>query len=188
MKIQFILLILFVCWGAKTNGQSGLVLAVGASMGYTDNPATRANGEMLSGFHGSLSGRFGSNYWYVRPGIELHVIKLLPAKLLNPFNDKPAMYLLKVPVQLGIRLIKTDLFKLRVAGGMQFSYVTSIDDNTFNLDHNTITDTQFGALIGAGIDLGPMCFDVNFEKGITELYTNTGYTSDYIFISVGFFF
>ena len=115
-------------------------------------------------------------------------MKLVPEKILDPFSNLPAMYLLKFPAQLGLRIVKSENFNLRITGGFQFSYTISIEKNSLGLNHNTITDTQVGALFGAGLDLGPITFDVNFEKGMTEFYTNTGYTSDYILISAGVFF
>lgn len=188
MKIQSIILVLLTSVGINLNAQSGFVVAAGASMAYTDNPATSEKGKMISGFHGSLSGRIGCKNWYYRPGLELHVMQFYPEKVLNPFTNKPAMYFLKVPSQIGLRIIKADNFNLRVAGGFQFSFTVSIDDNNDNFNKNTIKDVQTGALIGAGIDLGPISIDVNFEKGLTELYSNTGYTADYLFISAGVFF
>lgn len=188
MKIQFILLVLLTCIYIRINAQSGIVLGGGATMGFTDNPATSAKGQMLSGYHGSLTGRLGKNYWYLRPGVEVHKVQLLPHKMLDPFRDEPGMVMVKFPAQLGLRLIKTENFNLRITGGMQFTYILSIEDNTENFNFETLQETQFGALVGAGLDLGFMTFDVNFEKGMTELYTDTGYTSDYIFMTVGFLF
>jgi hypothetical protein len=188
MKVRIILFVLFAGICIAGYSQSGLSVVAGVSMSYTDNPNTSSKGEMINGFHAGLNGRIGRNYWFFKPGVELHVMKFYPEKLLNPFSDKPAMYLIKVPAQIGVRLFKTDFMALRVAGGLQFSFTAGFDNNSDNFNHNTIKDTQLGTLIGAGIDLGPMCIDVNFEKGLTELYTGTGYKADYIFISAGFFF
>jgi hypothetical protein len=189
MKLQIELIIIFICsMMIHIHAQSKVVIGGGISMAYTDNPATSEKGQMINGYHGSLTARFGSTDWYIRPGLELHKMKMLPESTLNPFEDGPYMFILKVPAQLGLRLINTDNFGLRIQGGMQFSYVVSIQKNINNFNHNTITDTQFGALIGGGIDLGFVSIDVNFEKGLTELYTKTGYKSDYIIITAGISF
>ena len=79
-------------------------------------------------------------------------------------------------------------FNLRVAGGFQFSYTISIQKNSNDFTNSSIKDTQLGALIGGGIDLGFMAIDVNFEKGLSELYKGTEYKADYIFVTVGFLF
>ncbi len=188
MKIRFILFFIFLCLQTVPYAQSGLVLGGGISLGYTDNPLTAGDGKVISGFHVSLNGRFGQDIWYLRPGLELHILKLEGEKLLDPFSDKAAMYVLKVPAQIGLRLIKTELFSLRLAGGFVFSYVTSIQENSISLNHDTVTDTQFGSLIGLGIDLGPICLDLHFEKALTELYKDTDYSIDYFFITAGIFF
>jgi hypothetical protein len=188
MKTNLILLVIVIASCTQIRAQNALIISGGVSMAYTDNPATSADGEMISGFHIGLSGRIGKQNWYLKPGVELHIMQLKPEKLLNPFTNDPAMYLLKVPAQIGLKLLQKENFKFRVAGGFQFSFTTSIDKNTEGLNKQTVKDTQLGALIGAGIDLGPVCIDLNFEKGLTELYSNTGYTADYIFISLGFLF
>ena len=188
MKIHFLILALFASICVSLNAQSGVVLAAGVSMAYTDNPATSAKGQFISGYHGSLTGRLGADNWYLRPGIELHKMKLLPKKILDPFSDDPSMYLLKFPAQIGVRLLKKDNFNVRIAGGLQFTYTVSVQKNSLDLDLNTITENQFGALIGAGMDLGVMTIDVNFEKGLTELYKGKGYKADYIFVTAGFLF
>ena len=87
MKAQFILLLLMAAVCGQLKAQTGLVAAAGVSMGYTNNPATSGVGKMISGYHGSLTGRFGSTNWYIRPGIEVHKMNLLPEKMLNPFSD-----------------------------------------------------------------------------------------------------
>lgn len=188
MKALILFLSVFLSVLSPVNCQSGLTISVGLTMAFTDNPATNPSGELISGFHGGLNGRFGSNKWYFRPGIELHKVKLHSENLVNPFSEIPSAYFLKVPAQLGLRLIKTENFVFRILGGFQFSYLVSIQDNDFFLDHDTMTDTQIGALIGAGIDLGPLVIDFNFEKGLSELYKNLGYKSDYIYLSAGFLF
>lgn len=189
MKAIFLIPVICIFLDVITlNAQSVIVAGLGVSMGYADNPATSKDGEMLSGFHGSVSGRFGSKFWYLRPGIEIHKMQLFPHKMLDPFLDEPCMYLLKFPLQIGARLIKTEQFNFRIAGGMQFSYTASIQKNDQDLNSKTITDSQWGALLGAGIDLGPITFDVNFEKGLTELYKGTKYTVDYVIITAGISF
>ena len=188
MKAIFNLLLILIVSSNLAKTQTGLVLSVGMTMGFTDNPATNPAREVISGFHGSISGRFGADKWYLRPGLELHKVKLQSQNVFDPFTTEASLYMLKIPAQIGYRLIKSNPFSLRLVGGFQFSYIISIQDNDIGLDHDTMKDTQLGTLIGAGIDLGALTVDLNFEKGFTELYTDTGYKSDYIFISLGFLF
>ncbi len=188
MKMKFILFITGFLYSLTLYTQSGLILGSGISMAYTDNPNRSMKGEMFSGFHISLTGRFGSDSWYLKPGVEFHRIKIQSRELLNPFTDEPALSILKFPAQLGLKLVNLKQFKFRIMAGGQFSYVASIDDNTFTIDHDSVRDTQFGALLGAGIDLSWLSIEINFEKGLTEYYTGTNYITDYLFFTLGFFF
>lgn len=168
--------------------QSGMVASVGVSMAFSDNPAVNKPNEVMSGWHASLSGRFGNRNLFLRPGLELHKVKLQSKEMLDPFSNLPAAYFLKIPLQIGYKLINTEAFKLRLMGGGQFCYTAFIEENELGLDHNSINDASFGALVGAGVDFGPLVVDFNFEKGLTALYHDTDYKTDYIFVSIGFFF
>lgn len=188
MNLRYIILLIGFHFMVPVFSQSGLVLGAGISMGFTENPAVRKNEEIISGFHVSLTGRFGADSWYLKPGIEVHRMKLKSAHRLIPFSDQEAMSILKFPVQLGLRLIRYSTFKVRIMAGAQFSYVASIQDNLFSIDHDTVRDTHLAALMGAGIDLSWISIELNFEKGLSEFYSGTAYTTDYVFVTMGFFF
>ena len=185
---RFILIGMFGLISLGSYSQSGVVASVGLSMAFSDNPLVNKPNELMSGMHASLTGRLGTNNLFLRPGIELHKVKLLSKEMLDPFFFFFAAYFLKIPLQLGYKLINTDAFKFRLMAGGQFTYTAFIEDNELGLDHNSINDVSFGALIGAGLDFGPLAIDVNFEKGLTELYHDTNYKTDYIVVSLGFFF
>ncbi len=185
---QFILIALLALISQVNYAQSGVVASVGLSMAFTDNPQTNAPDEVISGMHAGLTGRFGANRLYLRPGLELHKLKLKSKIMLDPFSDLPDVYFLKIPLQLGYKLINTDRFKFRLMAGAQFSYTCFIEENKLGLNHDVINDASFGALVGAGVDFGPLVIDVNFEKGLTAFYHDTDYKTDYILISLGFFF
>ncbi|MBK9641960.1 MAG: hypothetical protein IPO72_11950 [Saprospiraceae bacterium] len=63
-----------------------------------------------------------------------------------------------------------------------------IEDNNFNLNHDTMTDFQGGLFIWWRIDLGPFTFDINFERGLTKLYKPSDKKADFSNVSAGFFF
>ncbi|HRI32115.1 MAG TPA: outer membrane beta-barrel protein [Saprospiraceae bacterium] len=173
---------------SSTFAQSGAVLSVGLSLMDSKNLKITKSGQHHNGWHASLTGRFGPDFWYLRTGLELHKIALSSSNTIELFQDIPHTYLLKIPVQIGARLIKTDLFKLRLAAGGQVSYISVIQDNDQNLNHNTMSDLQFGILGTIGIDLNNFTLDLSYEKGITELYTDTGFEANYWIMSAGFFF
>lgn len=141
-----------------------------------------------SGWHVGLTTRLGEDFWYWRLGLEVHKVNLKSSSTFRLFNDQESAFFVKFPIQLGARVLKRDQFGVHVAAGANASYVWSIEDNNFGLDHNSITDVQLGALVGAGVDFGPLVVDFNFEKGLTKLYTDTDFKADYWFLSLGFFF
>lgn len=185
---RFILTGLLGLLSLGSYSQSGMVASVGLSMAFSDNPAVNKPDELMSGMHASITGRFGANNLFLRPGLELHKVKLQSKEMLDPFSNLPAAYFLKFPLQIGYKVINTEAFKLRLMGGGQFSYTAFIQENELGLDHNSINDVSLGALVGAGVDFGPLVIDVNFEKGLTALYNDTDYKADYIIVSLGFFF
>ena len=163
-----------------SNAQSGAVIGVGASLGYTDNPAVMAKAGALSGWHISVTARLGPDFWYLKPGLELHKIQLESSGVFDPFKESPAMFIVKGPVQLGARIFKV--------GNLLFRASAGLGTNSLSLDHNTLRDLHLGALGGLGLDIGPFAIDFQFEKGFTELYKSTDYKIDYVTVTTGIFF
>ena len=60
MKMYFIAVLLL--FTLLSNAQSGAVIGVGASLGYTDNPAVMAKAGALSGWHISVTARLGPDW------------------------------------------------------------------------------------------------------------------------------
>ncbi|HUN15374.1 MAG TPA: hypothetical protein PK622_01110 [Saprospiraceae bacterium] len=187
--MKFYVLVFFTLMGFEIFAQSGAVIGVGASLGYTDNPVVMADAGALSGWHISVTARLGPNFWYLKPGLELHKMNLLSSSVFNPFAESnPATYIVKAPVQIGARVFKIGNLLFRASAGIGSNFIWSIEKNSLNLNHNTMRDLHFGALGGLGIDLGKFAIDFNFEKGFSELYKDTGYKVDYITVTAGLFF
>lgn len=186
MKMYFIAVLLL--FTLLSNAQSGAVIGVGASLGYTDNPAVMAKAGALSGWHISVTARLGPDFWYLKPGLELHKIQLESSGGFDPFKESPAMFIVKGPVQLGARIFKVGNLLFRASAGLGTNFIWSIEKNTLSLDHNTLRDLHLGALGGLGLDIGPFAIDFQFEKGFTELYKSTDYKIDYVTVTTGIFF
>ncbi|MFZ1298352.1 MAG: hypothetical protein WAT16_09940, partial [Saprospiraceae bacterium] len=71
-RFIFIGLLSLLSFGSYS--QSGMVASVGVSMAFSDNPAVNKPNEVMSGWHASLSGRFGNRNLFLRPGLELHKV------------------------------------------------------------------------------------------------------------------
>jgi hypothetical protein len=179
--------LLFICsWSAV--GQTGVVASAGMSIMHTDNPVIIGNGAWNHGWHLGLTTRLGKSWWYGRLGAELHKIALEGSDKIELFTGRPSVFLVKFPIQAGAYLIKKQDFKLRLEAGPQLSWTSYIDDNNLNLGFDNFRDFQAGIQARAGIDLSSFTVDVGREWGLSELYTGTGYKSDFWFVSAGFFF
>jgi len=186
--MKFPLIAFLSIWMWVAQAQSGAVISVGYSSGFTDYSLATANGGFMSGWNAGIVGRFGDGKFFIRPGLELHKIYLESANKAELFTDRKSAYFLKIPAQIGYRIINLEKFKLIAMGGVQVSYIWSIQENALGLNHDTMKDFQLGALFGGGIDLGPLVFCVQFEKGLSELYTGTSKKSDYVIYTLGFSF
>jgi hypothetical protein len=187
LEVITMFILLSLC-DLKVSAQVKFEFAGGCSLGYPDNPQTAMIKGAQSGWHVGLESCLGENLWYLRLGLELHKMAISTTRLFNPFEQHPTIYFLKIPTQAGLRVFRVDNFVVRVQAGGMTSYITSIQENDLGLNNNLMTDFQFGALVGAGLDFGPLAIDFNFEKGLSTLYKNTKYKADYCFLSLGFFF
>ncbi len=168
--------------------QKGLQVYGGLSLMYSENPLTNHSNEAISGYHLGLGGSMGSGLLYFHPGLELHILQQQSFSSLNPFEDLPKLYLVKLPLQAGLRFVHKESFSLRGMTGVSFSIVSSIDKNNLPLDDSNVKDAQYGLLFGGGIDIYALSFDIRFEKGISAFYTEKDYKADFITMSLGFSF
>ncbi|HRI00157.1 MAG TPA: outer membrane beta-barrel protein [Saprospiraceae bacterium] len=182
--IVFCILSLYI----KINAQSGAVVSVGLTTGYTDNPIVNHTNGFQSGWHASLSARFADGNWYLRPGLELHKVLLEASNLIEPFADRPSVYLLKIPTQIGYKVLNTKFFDIHLQAGLQTTYTLKIQENAYGYNHDKIRDFQFGALFGAAVDLGPLVLSMSYERAFTEMFTDTGFKADYFIYGIGFYF
>jgi hypothetical protein len=181
-------LLAFTLSGFNVQAQSGAVASIGLSLMQTDNPDVSSDGNFNHGFHLSLTTRLGKDFWYLRTGAEVHKIELKASSKVVLFPQEPSAFFLKVPAQIGARILNTSLLKIRLLAGGQLTYLLHVEDNNFDLNHDTMTDFQGGLLFGGGIDLGPFTFDVNYERSLTKLYKPRSNKADFIIFSAGFFF
>ncbi|MDQ3140833.1 MAG: hypothetical protein M3Q56_01145 [Bacteroidota bacterium] len=184
------ILFLFIVLGLSgtSNAQSGVAVGVGLSLGQTHYDLVNRSAGFLTGWHASISGRLWPGLYYFRPGIELHRISLVTIPQLDPFTNIPSVYLIKVPLQGGVRLVNIEHFELRTQIGLVGTYAMLIEDNDFGLNYDTIEDYQLGALFGLGIDIGPITLDVSREISLTQFYHDQDDFLHYWLISAGLFF
>lgn len=183
-----ILIILLLFFVTPLFCQSGLVIHGGLSINRADKSHLPLKDEYLSGWNLGLTSRFGKDFWYFKTGLEFQKIQLKPSKNITPFAPDPGFSFLFIPAQLGARIIKSEIFLLRLFAGVYGSYLLQIDENQLDLNHNTLTDFQFGAGGGVGFDLGPLAIDLSYNYGLSTLYKSNNNSLRSTQATIGFFF
>ena len=76
---------------------------------------------------------------------------------------------IKVPAQMGIRILTTDLISLRANLGPAFNFPVKVESNDdFVLERGDYKNVNVGGVLGAGIDLAFFTFDLNYEFGLSD--------------------
>ncbi|UZR94177.1 outer membrane beta-barrel protein [Chondrinema litorale] len=152
------------------NPQVGLT----ASSLTTDPEGTEATGRIGYTFGGSV--RMGDKI-YFNPGIfwvkstnELTSKSEFGDTSFGEIKDNATINMLHIPAQVGVKLIDTDPFALRIAGGPSLSWVTSVKDNAFGYTKDVYNDKIWGAKFGVGVDILFLTADLSYELGMTDLY------------------
>ncbi len=89
---------------------------------------------------------------------------------------------IQVPVLVGFKLIDLKLASIRAFTGPAMSYVlksSNVDMNLPNFDPENFKNNIWDWQLGAGVDVGPIVFDVRYEWGLSN-------TSDGNIDNVGF--
>jgi len=169
------------------NPQAGLT----ASMLTTDPEGTETSGRI--GYTFGASARMGDKI-YFNPGIfwvrssnELTTRTQLEDEgtSFGEIRDNASINMIHIPMQVGLKVINTDPFALRLAAGPSLSWVTNVQDNDLGLTQDSYNERIWGAKVGAGIDILFLTVDLNYELGITELYQNSDAKNNILSLTAG---
>jgi len=84
----------------------------------------------------------------------------------------------QVPVYIGYNLTgaadagSTSTLGVRVYAGPSISWVTSVADNDLGLTKDSYASTIVGGVLGAGVDISTFTIDLNYEIGLTEVFSD----------------
>lgn len=181
--LGFLFLNLLFC---ELSAQNELHIDGGLSVMYTEHPAVNPSNHANSGYHFGMKGRMGKTRLFFQPGISFHVLKMKALPNLDPFAEGSEMYLLKIPLQAGFKILRNDRFALSALAGGQAGFITAVDKGDTVFGREDVNDVNFGFLVGGAIDLGVLRVSVNFEKGASAFFKLENYKSDFVFVSLGF--
>lgn len=134
------------------------------------------SGNLQNGFHLGLYMRMGRT-WYVQPEVLFNYYNCsgtVNYENNNIFeNKKYQINTLDVPVLLGVHLVNTNMFKMRLMAGPKFSFnIGSTLAETFS-DIETLTqelrNTRLGLDCGLGFDIWRITLDVRYNL-IQDIY------------------
>ena len=123
------------------------------------------------GWQAGLDLRLGKRF-YFQPGVYYVSTGATISSLEDIKNIKTGKAsFMKIPVNVGYKLINSQLFKLRVHGGGTANKLLATRDGGA-LSASDFEPWNYGANVGAGIDLLFLALDINYEWGLTNMYSN----------------
>ncbi|MEL6719578.1 MAG: outer membrane beta-barrel protein, partial [Bacteroidota bacterium] len=67
-----------------------------------------------------------------------------------------------------LAIINADKFKLRAHAGGVGLVPLNVNDNSFLITKSDYKSVNIGAVVGAGLDLGKLTLDLNYDFGLTD--------------------
>lgn len=134
-----------------------------------DRPSTFSADGSEKGWQAGVDLRLGKRV-YFQPGIYYVSTGAAIQNFEDVKNIKTgkASYM-KIPANIGYKLIHTGLFNLRIHGGGAATKLLNVSEKG-EVAASDINPWHYGANVGAGIDLLLFSIDANYEIGLTDLY------------------
>ena len=186
---KFILLSFLTIMSFKSQAQ--LTVSPRVGLNYTwvgSSPDGFSKEGSESGWIAGVDLRMGQKV-YFQPGIHYWTTGTSIASLDDIKNLQTGRAsFLKLPANIGIKVINTGLFNVRIHGGGVANKLLKVKAGGVNAASD-FNDWQFAANVGAGIDILIFSLDANYEMGITEMYRNSDVSRPNMFnLTVGFKF
>ncbi len=155
----------------------------------------RISNRYATGYQGGAFLRINFNRFYMQPealfnekGSRLSFDADPSDQVGSRISGKVKLQSLDVPLLLGVKLIDSKLFNLRIAAGPVYS--RQLNDRSDILD-NLLPDSrfrrnQYGYQAGLGIDLANLTLDARYEGGFQRIVPELGGRPSSFNFSVGF--
>lgn len=112
---------------------------------------------------------FAPGLFYQQTGFEATATDTVSA---SDVTEAVGINSLHIPLYLGYNLSATGV-GFRVYAGPTVTLVTGVADNDFGLVKDDLESTIWGGVLGGGFDLTSITFDLNYEIGLSEVFTDT---------------
>ncbi len=151
--------------------------------GLSDEPEGVSTNNKI-GYNAGLDLRLGSGIIFLQPGAfyyEYNQEFSVNANTPSASTQEIKVQSIKIPVQLGLRPLTTDILAIRINAGPAFNFPVNVSRESGNLTINRddYKSASVGGVVGAGIDLSVFTFDVNYEFGLSDYvdFSNSNFTS-----------
>lgn len=194
MKVRNVILIFCVLLSAGSFAQSATPVNVGIKVGANYSTLIRHNRNLSAdyrlGYVGGAFVRFNINKFYIQPEVLLSskntrlqtAITSDYSDPANPVRTSTTVQLnsIDVPLMLGLKLVETDQFNLRLMGGPLASIVFKSQglEGLFSSEtpvRDVYNQSIWGYQAGIGADLGSITLDAIYESSFTEAYDLSRY-------------
>jgi hypothetical protein len=154
-----------------------------------DSPTSFSNAGSEAGWQVGADLRMGRRLYFqpgfylVRSGSQFDEFRDLTD--FDKYKEGRASHL-KVPINIGYKLINIPFFKLRINGGPVVNKFWKVTEHS-QIPAESYQQWQYGANVGLGIDLLFMTLDANYEFGLTDYFVAQSNSKPALFsISAGF--
>ncbi len=142
------------------------------------------------GWHAGVNFRFGDRL-YFQPGLMFYSTNLSVSgnnATIDDVFDKRSVNIIKLPLAVGFDVLRLDWISLRAYAGGTLNTILSVEKNFF-LDKSDFNSFYYNALLGIGVDLGPITVDLNYEPGLSDMIKDVDKTKgNVVSLSVGIAF
>lgn len=87
-------------------------------------------------------------------------------------TDKFRISDVRIPLVLGLKVIKSRVVALRIFGGAYPAFAGSVSDNDFDppITDEDLKGTLWSGRVGAGLDVTLVAIDVGYDFGLTDIF------------------
>lgn len=160
--------ILFICLlGGYSVAQLTINPQIGINGSFLTNDQTEISHSATVGFQLGVNLRYGG-FFYAESGVQWNRFQKEITYTLVGLNDDVEIDIIEIPLIVGVKAIPLGVIDLRLYTGVAMSFVTNVGDNALSIGVDSYNSPIFGWILGAGLDLTLITFDLNYEIGLSN--------------------
>lgn len=123
--------------------------------------AFNISNNLQNGGHLGFYMRLGRT-WFVQPEALYNYYNY--QSTINSIENQHNIHTIEVPVLLGVHLVNTQMFKIRLMAGPKFNFnIGNLEDITFDTFFQEVRDTRLALDCGLGLDIWRITLDVRYN-------------------------